>query len=185
MRILLACIFVLSAQLLSAQQKPTDLDQSPMDMSYWPANYPILKMRGQINSEPIARVIYSRPLKKGRTIFGSEVRYNEVWRMGANEATEIEVFRNVKVGGKRLLKGRYTMFCIPVQSKWTVIFNKDLNTWGSFTYRPEKDAVRVEVPAHANSQTVEALTMYFEGSSNTSNMHVQWDNMKAAIPFSL
>ncbi|TDH20900.1 DUF2911 domain-containing protein [Segetibacter sp. 3557_3] len=185
MRTLVACIFILCAQLAIAQQKPTDLDQSPMDMSYWPANYPILKMRSQITQDPVARVIYSRPLRKGRTIFGTEVKYNEVWRMGANEATEIEVFKNVKVAGKRLLKGRYTMFCIPEQSKWTVIFNKDLNTWGSFTYRPEKDALRVDVPAQPNTQSVEALTIYFEGTTTASNMHVQWDTMKAAIPFSL
>lgn len=107
MKLILACIFVISCQMAVAQQKPTDLDKSPMDMSYWPANYPIAKMRGQTSEEPIARLIYSRPFRNGRNIFGGEVKYNEVWRLGANEASEIEFFRNVKVGGKKLAKGCY------------------------------------------------------------------------------
>ncbi|MEJ7685335.1 MAG: hypothetical protein WKG06_47330 [Segetibacter sp.] len=57
-------VFVLAGQLLMSQPKPTDLDKSPMDISYNPANYPILKMRGQANGEPLARLIFSRPQKK-------------------------------------------------------------------------------------------------------------------------
>ena len=53
---------------VQAQQKPTDLDKSPMDMSYWPNNYPLLKMSGKVKDMPVARVIYGRPLKNGRTI---------------------------------------------------------------------------------------------------------------------
>ena len=53
----------------TAQQKPTEVDKSPMDMAYFPANYPILKMNGKAKSEPFARVIYSRPTKSNRPIF--------------------------------------------------------------------------------------------------------------------
>ena len=82
-----------------------EVDKSPMDMSYWPANYPILKMSGKAKDQPIARVIYGRPLKNGRSIFGGIIKYNDIWRMGANEATEIEFFNNVKIAGKPVAKG--------------------------------------------------------------------------------
>jgi len=106
--VLLSFLFLSLSAL--AQPKPTDLDKSPMDMSYWPANYPILKMSGKAKDQPIARIIYGRPQKNGRTIFGGIIKYNEIWRMGANEATEIEIFRNIKVAGKTISKGRYTIF---------------------------------------------------------------------------
>src|ERR1700741_4977067 len=98
MKRLFACLLLLmSSFLANAQQKPTDLDKSPMDMSYYPQNYPNLKMNGKVNDAPIARVVYSRPQKNGRQIFGGIVKYGEVWRLGANEDTEIEFFRNVKL----------------------------------------------------------------------------------------
>jgi hypothetical protein len=175
---LLAILF--SGQLLFAQQKPTDLDKSPLDVSYYPANYPILKMRGQANGEPLARILYSRPQLKGRNIFGEEVKYNEVWRLGANESTELELFKNAVIGGKKIPKGRYTLYCIPTESKWTIIINKDNYSWGSFTYKSDKDLARVDVPVQKNSEQVEALTIYFENSS----IVMLWDNVKVNVPIS-
>ncbi len=166
-----------------AQQKPTDIDKSPLDVSYFPANYPILKMRGQTGGEPLARVLYSRPQKKGRNIFGEEVKYNEVWRMGANEATEIEVFKNGTIGGKKVSKGRYSLFCIPTESKWTIILNKDNYNWGSFMYRADKDLIRFDVPVQQNNESVEALTMYFE-NGNPHQLIILWDEVKVGIPVS-
>jgi hypothetical protein len=175
---LLAILFL--GQLLFAQQKPTDLDKSPLDVSYYPANYPILKMRGQANGEPLARILYSRPQLKGRNIFGEEVKYNEVWRLGANESTELELFKNAVIGGKKIPKGRYTLYCIPTESKWTIIINKDNYSWGSFTYKSDKDLARVDVPVQKNSEQVEALTIYFENSS----IVMLWDNVKVNVPIS-
>ena len=116
---------ILAAQCTIAQQKPTDLDKSPLDVSYYPSNYPIIKMRGQTAlAEPAARILYSRPQLNGRTIFGEEIKYNEVWRLGANEATEIELFKNAVIGGKKVPKGRYTLYCIPTATKWTIIVSR-------------------------------------------------------------
>ena len=114
-RIIFLLAFVLAGQLLMAQPKPTDVDKSPMDISYYPENYPILKMRGQANGEPLARIIYSRPQLKGRGIFGQEVKYNQVWRLGANEATELELFKNATIGGNVFLKA--VMSCIVFPQK--------------------------------------------------------------------
>ena len=68
------------------------LDKSPMDMSYFPADYPILKTQNKANVPPVARVVYSRPQKDNRPIFGQLIEYNKVWRLGANEATEVKKF---------------------------------------------------------------------------------------------
>ncbi len=85
------------------------LDKSPMDVAYYPANYPVLKVQDKLTEPLVARVIYSRPQKEGRTIFGELVEYGKVWRFGANEATELEVYRDVKVKDKKLPKGRYSV----------------------------------------------------------------------------
>src|ERR1700733_15232085 len=72
---------------VNAQSTSINMDSSPMDMSYYPVNYPVLKIQDKSNKPLIARVVYSRPQKKGRALFGELVKYGEVWRLGANEAT--------------------------------------------------------------------------------------------------
>jgi hypothetical protein len=180
MKNLFFLLAVLFSTQLFAQQKPTDLDKSPLDVSYYPANFPILKMRGQANGDPLARIIYSRPQLKGRNIFGEEVKYNEVWRLGANESTELELFKNAVIGGKKIPKGRYTLYCIPTESKWTIVINKENYTWGSFTYKSDKDVARIDVPVQKNNDEVEALTIYFDNSS----MAILWDKVKVNVPIS-
>ncbi len=80
----------------------------------------------------------ARPQKNNRSIFGDLVPYDMIWRMGANEATEIEFFRDVKIDGKKLAKGRYTMYAIPSTDKWTIVLNKETDTWGAFGYDDKK-----------------------------------------------
>jgi hypothetical protein len=184
-KILLALSITIYSIACFAQQKPTDLDKSPMDMSYWPKDYPILKMSGKSKDLPIARLIYGRPQKNGREIFGGIIKYNEIWRLGANEATEIEFLKNVKIGGKLVVKGRYTMFCIPQETKWTIIISKDNYNWGSFTYDAKKDLLRTDINTEKNTEIVEALTLYFEETKTGSNLIFLWDNLKATLPINL
>ncbi len=184
MKCLLFFVSLCFSVCLSAQQKPTDLDKSPMDMSYWPANYPILKMSGKAKDVPVARVIYGRPLKSGRDIFGGIIKYNELWRLGANEASEIEFFKNVKIDGKSIPKGRYTLYCIPTEKKWTLILNKDNFCWGNFSYDAKKDLLRTDVEISRNTDNTEAFTMYFEETKNGAQMVILWDDLKAGLPIS-
>ncbi|MBN9296377.1 MAG: DUF2911 domain-containing protein [Filimonas sp.] len=183
MKLVFALLFSLAGIAATAQQKPTDLDKSPLDVSYAPQNYPILRMNGKVADQPNARVIYSRPLKNGRRIFGDIVRYNEIWRMGANEATEIEFFRPVKIGGKPVAKGRYTMYAICSENKWTIAINSEKDYWG-LIQNPKKDVVRVDVPVQKIDDDVEALTIYFEDVKGGANLIVMWDNAKAIMPIS-
>lgn len=185
MKLFVSLVCVLAFLSVQAQQKPTDLDKSPMDMSYWPNNYPLLKMDGKAGSMPVARVIYSRPLKNGRTIYGNIIKYGDLWRLGANEATEIEFFSNVKIGGKLITKGRYTMYYIPNESKWTLIINRENYTWGHFKYDSRKDVVRKDVDLERNNETVEAFTMYFDETRNGANLIFLWDDVRAVLPITL
>ena len=175
-------LLLLFAVSVSAQQKPTDLDKSPLDMSYCPPNYPILKMSGKTNEPPGTRIIYSRPQKAGREIFGGIQGYGQVWRLGANEATEIEFFRTVKINRKAISKGRYTMYAICNADKWTIILNSNKDVWG-LSYNQNKDVLRADFPVQKNEETVEALTMYFESNKDTANLNIVWDNTRVVVPF--
>lgn len=186
MKKILCLLFIIGCVSISfAQQKPTELDKSPMDMNYWPANYPILKMSGKAKDIPTARIIYSRPLKNNRAIFGGVIKYDELWRLGANEATEIEFFKNVKIDGKPVAKGRYTVYCLPSATKWTIIINKDNYCWGNFIYDMKKDVLRTNTTIEKNTETVEAMTIYFEETKTGANLIMLWDDIKATLPISL
>src|SRR6476469_7326250 len=121
------------------------VDKSPMDMCYYPGNYPVLKIQDKVTEPLVARVIYSRPQKNNRTIFGELVEYGKVWRLGANEATEINFYQNVRIGTAKVKKGRYTMYCIPYPDKWTIILNKETDTWGAFKYDEKNDLLRTDI----------------------------------------
>jgi hypothetical protein len=161
------------------------LDKSPMDMSYCPNNYPVLKIQDKATEPVLARVIYSRPQKNGRIIFGDLIEYGKVWRMGANEATEIEFYKNVKIDGKKIMKGRYTLYAIPNPDNWTIILNSDVDTWGAFKYDAQKDILRTTVPVQKLNESVEALAITFEKTDNGCNLVIAWDNIKASLPISI
>ncbi len=168
-----------------AQQKPTELDKSPMDMSYWPNTYPILKLSGKVKDAPVARVIYGRPQKNNRVIFDGIVKYNEMWRLGANEATEIEFLKPVKINGKAISKGRYTLYCIPAADKWTLVVSKDNYCWGNYSYNPKNDVARVDIKVEKNTEIVEAFTAYFDETKTGANLVFMWDDVKTQLPISL
>lgn len=178
--ILLNCFFAG----LFAQSALPPVDKSPMDMSYYPANYPVLKIQDKVTESLAARVVYSRPQKAGRQIYGGLVKYGEIWRLGANEATEIEFFKNVRIGGKKVSKGRYTLYAIANESSWTIIVNKDTDTWGSFKYNAKKDVVRTDVPIQKNDTPIESLAMGFEKTTLGCNLVIGWDNIRVAVPIS-
>jgi len=161
------------------------VDKSPMDMCYYPSNYPVLKIQDKVTEPAVARVIYSRPQKNGRLIFGDLVEYGKVWRLGANEATEIEFFKAVKIGDKKVEKGRYTLYAIPMEDSWTIILNKDNDTWGAFKYDPQKDVLRTTVPIEKLNESVEALSISFEKTDNGCNLVVAWDNIKSKLPIEI
>ena len=182
--LVLVCLFSI-ATAFSQQQKLPPLDKSPMDVSYYPANYPILKIQDRATEPLLARLVYSRPQKSGRVVFGELVEYGKIWRLGANEATEIEFFKDVKIGGKKVKKGRYTIYALVNPDKWTVILNTDTDTWGAFKYDVKKDVARVDVPVQRNTEVLEALAMGFEKNNGNFTLVAAWDDVVVRIPISL
>ncbi|RYY71014.1 MAG: DUF2911 domain-containing protein [Chitinophagaceae bacterium] len=166
----------------SAQLKFPETDKSPLDVSYFPTNYPLLKIQGKATEPLIARAYYSRPQKNNRVVFGELIEYNKVWRLGANEATEIEFFQNVKFGDTRVKKGRYTLYCIPTAEKWTLILNKDTDSWGAFIYDSKKDLARVDVPVEKQSATTESFSLLFEKINGGFSLNIGWDTVKVSLP---
>jgi hypothetical protein len=157
-----------------AQDTPPPLDPSPADIAYF--------RPGGRNSDPVARVIYGRPQKKGRAMLGSTEPYGKVWRLGANEATEIKLYKDVTFGDKLIKAGTYTMYAIPDKTEWTIIFNSKLDTWGAYSYEESKDVARIKVPAGTTKSEVEAFTIWFDEKSADKAMYIAWENTQVKVP---
>lgn len=165
--------------------KLPEVDKSPMDVSYYPANYPILKIQNKATEPLVARILYSRPQKQGRKIFGELVEYGKVWRLGANEATEIDFFKDVKIGSRKIVKGRYTLYALVNETTWTIILNKDTDTWGAFKYDSKKDVLRTDIPVQKLDDMVENMSMWFEKSESGTNLIFEWEQVKVSLPITL
>ena len=190
MRLLFSGFMLLITSMAFAQNRFPLMDKSPMDMSYYPVNYPILRIQPTDNSkkpiEPlIARVVYSRPQKNGRNVFGELLEYGNIWRLGANEATEIEFFKDVVVGNKTVLKGRYTLYAIPNIDKWTIIINRDTDIWGAFKYDSSKDVLRIDAPVQKLADPLEAFALFFEKAANGFVLTAAWDTMAVSVPMAV
>ncbi len=127
------------------------------------------------------KVTYGRPYKKGRVIFGGLQKYGEVWRCGADEATEITFAKDGTFGGKAVKAGTYTLFVIPNEKDWTIILNGDTKFWGTqYEQHKAKDVLKVSVPVKSLNAPIEQLTIRFPGS----NMIIEWDKTQVAVPVS-
>jgi Protein of unknown function (DUF2911) len=163
------------------------LDGSPMDRADFPDNFAHDRKFAPDRKLPesnMIKVIYSRPQKKGRQVFGNLVKYNEVWRLGANETTEIKIYENIEIGGKILKKGSYAMYAIPTEKKWTIIFNDDLDEWGHYSYNQGHDVLRVKASVKTNKNVVEAMAIQFEDLKDGKGvMKIAWDTVIAEMYF--
>jgi len=159
-----------------------EVDVSPMDMTYYPPNYPQLKLAKPTLEPPVLRVIYSRPHLQGRVLFRDILKYDEPWRLGANEATEIQVYQNVTIDGKKLSKGRYTIRCIPHRNEWTIVFNSAIDVWG-IKFDPSKDILKVKVPVTHRNPSIEYFTMVFEKADAGANLLMAWDDVVVKLAF--
>ena len=134
-------------------------------------------------------VFYNRPFKKGREIFGELIPYEEVWRTGANEATTFKTNQDLTIEGSELKAGKYTLWTIPNETSWIVIFNENMYSWGvNFSdgkaSRIETfDALKVEVPISKNLKSIEQFSIYFDEQFGTINMFLAWDDI--VVPVSI
>ncbi|GAL67463.1 DUF2911 domain-containing protein [Jejuia pallidilutea] len=133
-------------------------------------------------------VFYNRPSKRGREVFGALVPYGDVWRTGANEATTFETNKSLKIGNDSLQPGKYTLWTIPNDTAWTVIFNSKQYPWGvdhktlEPLREPEFDVVNYSAPVEKLNTEVEQFTIAFDNSTDNLFMTMAWDNIRVKVP---
>ena len=148
-----------------------------------PRNSPNAAVSQTIGTTEV-RITYGRPSVNDRTIFADDglVPYGEVWRTGANEATTFSVSDDVMIEGEALSAGTYSLYTLPGENTWTIIFNNVANQWGT-NYDESKDALRVEVSPEPGPQ-VEMMMFYFEKVTDTSGTCVlHWADVR--VPFEI
>jgi hypothetical protein len=129
-----------------------------------------------------AWVDYSRPMKRGRLIFGDVVPWNAVWRTGANAATQLSTSADLVIGGATIPAGKYTLWTLPSQNGWKVIINKQTGQWGT-EYDAQQDLARVDAKVETLATPVEQMVIAFEpGTGAPTALTISWDKTKVSVP---
>jgi hypothetical protein len=150
------------------------VDKSPHDIVYY---------RKTNLMPPLVKVLYGRPQKEGREIFGELVPYNKVWRVGANETTEITFYEDVVFGDKEVMKGTYTLYAIPGAEEWTIILSSNLDTWGTSSYNEKYDVARVKAKVR-KAEEIEVFSIGFKEKGKAIDMIFGWDTTRVIVPIS-
>ena len=174
----MVCCFI-AIGILSCSQQQESSDDTQVEHRKSP-----IAIAAVNHQDTYIKVVYGQPYKRGRDIFGGLIGYGEVWRTGANEATEITFTQPVSFAGKMVEPGTYSLFSIPDEEQWTIIINDELGQWGAFDYNPDHDVLRVEVPVSEQQQTREAFTISFPEDVNgeETTMTMTWGDTKVEIP---
>ncbi len=167
-----AFMMLLSFNAEAQEFKP--LDKSPMDAATFPSSYK--------ESNKLIKITYGRPQLKGRGM-NDLAPAGKVWRTGANEAAELTLYTDMMLGDSKVKAGTYTFYVIPGEKEWTAIISTDLNVWGSYFYKQENDVARLAVPVSMAEESLEAFSIAFEKSDDGVHMHLGWDKVRVAVPF--
>ncbi len=157
------------------------VDISPMDMSYFPVDYPKMKMTSRTTPPPVVRVTYSRPHLQNRRLFPDILKYGEPWRLGANEATELMVYNGVQIQDSKVKAGRYTIYCVPQRDHWTIVLSTNTDTWG-LKQDSSLDVHRFDIPISTGHPRLEYFTLVFEKADKGAHMVIAWDDVIARLP---
>jgi hypothetical protein len=187
--LLFICLMLGTSMGISAQElKFSDMDKSPMDAAHYPRraafkNY--LTDDDPDRSQQI-KVLYCRPQKKDRDIFGALVPWGKDWRLGANEATEVTFFQGVEIGGTYIPAGVYTMFAQPYPQQWIIKISEERFIGGAENRDISKDVVAVAVPTASVANVREFFTIGFQKVDDYHvNMIFEWDQTRTALPINL
>lgn len=129
-------------------------------------------------------ITYSRPLARGRKVFGGLVPFDSLWRTGASGATTIHLSEEIIIGGKTLNAGKYALFTIPGEKDWTIINNGDTALHGAFGYDSKKDIHRFKVKSEKSHSFSEAFTIELNEITNKGEgfLNLTWENTLVKIP---
>jgi len=166
----LIIVFILSIQVEAQDFK--NIDKSPHDIVYFRAN----KI-----SPPTIKILYGRPQKDGRDIFGSVIPYGKIWRVGANEATEVVFYKDVTFGDKKVKAGTYVLYAIPEENEWTIILSSNVDVWGTYEYEDKYDVVRTKAKV-SKAEYLEAFSIGFKDKGKHVNMVLAWDTTRITTP---
>ena len=127
---------------------------------------------------------YGRPGKRGRTIFGDVVPYGQVWRTGANAATQFRTDKALDFGGTVVPAGFYTLWAVPTPGGWTLRFNGETGQWGT-AHKPERDLHVVAMKVASLPDAVERFSISIEPSPKGGALHMEWDTTRASVAFNV
>ncbi len=129
---------------------------------------------------------YSRPVMKGRKIFGDLVPFGKVWRTGANNATTLTFGEEVMIGGKKIAAGKYGLLTIPDKNSWTLIISKQTDVTSPAAYKEDMDVVRVTAETMKMKDNMESFTMQFaDVKPNSCALHIMWESTAVALPITV
>jgi len=129
------------------------------------------------------KVTYCQPMRKPKEqVFGKRVRYGKIWRVGAQEATEVFFSKPVLIDSTIIEAGHYSLYAIPQEETWTLILNKQVGQWGVYTYKPEFDALRMEVEVETPFTPHEALTIKVTEYIGKIDLILIWGNVQVKMP---
>ena len=148
------------------------LDYVAHDISYY---------RESKVSPPLVKVIYGRPICEENEIFGTKIPFGELWRTGANEATEIKLYEDVMFGSTKVKAGTYTLVTIPREKEWEIILNSNLDVWGAFQYDSKADVARIKVPI-SKAEKLDIFSIDFKKIKNEIIMVLGWGSTRVKIP---
>jgi len=146
-----------------------------------PVESPFASTSGEVAGSKI-EIFYHSPAVKGRKIWGGLVPYNEVWRLGANDATIFQTSKTIKIAGKTLPAGKYSLYAVPGRSSWKIIFNSETGQWGinmdgSTTEDPAKDVlVATATPVKSSN-----MNERFKILVNDKGFVVLWENLEVPV----
>ena len=152
-----------------------DVDTSPHDIVYFRTN----KI-----SPPKIKVLYGRPKKNGREIFGNVIPFGKIWRVGANEATEVIFYNDVVFGETEVKAGTYVLYAIPNQKEWTLILSSNTDVWGTYEYEEKYDVARTNAKV-SKAEFLEAFSIGFKDKGKHVNMVLAWDTTRITTPIKL
>lgn len=128
-------------------------------------------------------IVYGRPSKKERKIFGGLEPYGKVWRTGADEATTFTTEGDLMLGSLHVEKGKYSLFTIPNEKEWTLILNKVVDQWGAFKYDQASDYGRTTMKVSKPAFPVEQLTITVTPKgTGEGELKIAWDDVVAVAP---
>ena len=129
-------------------------------------------------------VHYSRPLARGRKIFGGLVPFDSLWRTGASGATTIQLSEEIIISDKRFQAGKYALFTMPGEKEWTIIINADTTLHGAFGYDSKKDLHRFKVQSLRSEIFYEAFTIDLTEITSRGDgfLSLSWENTSVKIP---